>query len=102
MNAYHKSKQFLNDAKRAAYKRGYNPDFLELSNDGEHKLLYRSPDGLKRFGRLGYGDFLYYSRFEPDIAKQKRHVFRTSHKEISRIHDLGKYSPNELAINILW
>ena len=102
MEDYHKSKLFLQDAKIVARRRGYNPDFLELSEDGQHKLLYRSPDGIKRFGRVGYGDYLYYKRFEPAIANQKRKVFRTSHKEISRIHKLGKYSPNELAINILW
>jgi len=102
MEAYHKSNQFLKDARVVARRRGYNPDFLQLSNDGVHKLMYRSPAGLKRFGRMGYGDYLYYKRFHPEIANQKKHVFRTSHKEISKLHDLGKYSPNELAINILW
>ena len=102
MEAYHKSNLFLQDAKKSARRRGYNPDLLELSDDGIHKLLYRSPQGLKRFGRLGYGDSNYYKRYEPDIAKQKTFVFRSSHKEISRIHNLGKYAPNELALAILW
>ena len=102
MEAYHNSKQFLKDAKRQALASGYNPDFLELAKDGKHKLTYHSPEGVRHFGLLGYGDYLYYKRYEPEIAKTKRFRFRTSHKEISRIHHLGKYSPNELAINILW
>ena len=102
MNAYHKSEQFLADARRVARRRGYNPSKLTLATDGVHKLTYQSPQGIKHFGRLGYGDFLYYSRFEPDIAKQKRYVFRTSHKAMSKKFGLGKYSENELAINILW
>ena len=102
MNSYHKSSEFLRDAKRVAVSRGYNPDFLSLANDGVHKLTYKSPEGIKHFGRLGYGDFLYYKKFQPDIAKQKRNVFRTSHSKITKLHHLNKYSPNELAINILW
>jgi len=100
--AYHSSKQFLKDAKARAVATGYNPDLLDLDKDGKHKLVYHSPEGIRHFGLLGYGDYLYYKRHEPKIAKQKRHTFRTSHKAMSRIYGLGKYSPNELAINILW
>lgn len=102
MNAYHKSQQFLRDAKRVASSRGYNPDALELAKDGEHKLTYHSPEGIKHFGRIGYGDFLYYKRFEPEIANDKRRRFRASHGAMSKKYQLGKYSANELAINILW
>jgi hypothetical protein len=102
MDAYHKSKLFLKDAKARAVANGYNPDFLQLSTDGKHKLTYHSPEGVKHFGLLGYGDYLYYKRYEPGVAKVKRSTFRTSHKAMSRLYGLGKYSPNELAINILW
>jgi len=102
MNAYHKSPLFIEDAKRVAKMRGYDPDKLELATDGVHKLTYHSPKGIRHFGRRTYGDFLYYSRYEPQIARQKRFRFRQSHKAMSRIYNLDKYSPNELAINILW
>jgi hypothetical protein len=102
MNTYHKSELFLKDAKEAAKRNGYDPDKLSLATNGINKLTYDSPNGIKHFGRLGYGDFLYYKRYDPGIADQKRRVFRASHSEISRIHRLNKYSPNELAINILW
>ena len=29
-------------------------------------------------------------------------IFRTSHEQISQIHHLDRYSPNEMAIHILW
>jgi hypothetical protein len=102
MNQYHKSESFLNDAKAIANKRGYDGNKLHLADNGTHKLMYESPDGKRYFGRLGYGDFLYYSRFQPSIANRKRMIFRRSHGAMSRIYRLGKYSPNELAINILW
>ena len=102
MNAYHQSHQFLEDARKVASHRGYDPSKLTLATDGIHKLTYDSPRGVKHFGRRGYGDFLYYSKYEPGIANRKRLVFRKSHGQISAIHHLDKYSPNELAINILW
>lgn len=99
---YFKSNLFLQDAKENARRNGYDPSKLELSDDNIHKLIYHSPEGLKRFGRLNYGDYLYYKRFNPQIAEQKRHVFRSSHGAMSKIYNLNKYSPNELSINILW
>lgn len=93
---------YLSEARAVAKRRGYDPEKLFLATDGIHKLEYHSPEGVKKFGRLGYGDFIIYSKQNPELAKQKRHVFRTSHNKISEIHKLGKYSPNELAINILW
>jgi len=102
MNAYHRSQQFLEDARKAAKATGYDPDKLTLATNGKNKLTYDSPEGIKHFGLLGYGDFNYYKRFDPGIAEQKRRIFRASHGEISRIHRLNRFSPNELAINILW
>jgi hypothetical protein len=97
-----KTYPYLKEAKAAARRTGYDPDKLSVATNGIHKLQYDSPEGIKRFGRLGYGDFHIYSKQDPALAKQKRHVFRQSHGKISEIHKLGKYSPNELAINILW
>jgi hypothetical protein len=99
---YHKSELFLKDAREQAKKTGYDPSKLSLANDNKHKLVYDSPYGKKKFGLLTYGDFLYYKRFNPVVAEQKRNRFRASHERISKIYQLDKYSPNELAINILW
>jgi hypothetical protein len=102
MEKYHKSKQFLQAARASAGATGYDPSKLFIATDDIHKLTYISPEGVKHFGRRGYGDFLYYKRFTPNLADFKRRIFRASHEQISKIHHLGKYSPNELAINILW
>lgn len=102
MDAFHTSQEFLKAAKQAAKRTGYDPALLELSGDGTHKLVYKSPNGIRRFGRRGYGDFIYYSKFEPEIAAKKRNTYRKSHGAITTKYGLDKYSPNELSINILW
>jgi hypothetical protein len=102
MNTFHKSDEFLSKARATAKSRGYDPDKLELATNGVNKLTYNSPKGVKHFGRLGYGDFLWYSTYDTVLADKKKAVFRRSHSAISDKYDLDKYSPNELAINILW
>ena len=102
MQSYHKSEQFLRDARHVAEKRGYDSAKLELATNGVNKLTYHSPNGLRHFGRLGYGDYLWYSTYDKALANKKKAVFRRSHSAISEKYDLDKYSPNELAINILW
>ena len=41
-------------------------------------------------------------KVEKGYAQKKRKVFRDSHERISELRKLDKFSPNELAINILW
>jgi hypothetical protein len=100
--------KYLNIAKKVAKKEGYNPDKLYFANNNDNKLMYDSPEGNKYFGKAGYGDFIIWSfkeskgEVKSGYAKQKRNVFRKSHGKISEIYNLGKYSPNELSINILW
>ena len=99
---------YLTSARKAARKTGYDPSKLNFANDNNHNLVYESPEGRKYFGKVGYGDFLIWSfkerhgSVERGYANMKRHVFRTSHGEITRLHHLNKFSPNELSINILW
>lgn len=100
MDDFSRSAKFLTMAKAAAKRTGYDSSKLELANDGKHKLLYRSPDGIKRFGALGYGDFLYYSTHEPANAAKKRSAYRARAKATADAG--GKNSPAALAFNILW
>lgn len=102
MDEFHRSQEFLSAARAKAKARGYNPKALSLDPGSVYKLVYK--DGLRtvRFGRKGYGDHIYYSKFEPEIAEQKRNTFQKSHGAMSRIYGLGKYSANELALKILW
>jgi DNA adenine methylase len=101
-------KEYLTVAKNQARKTGYDPDKLSYASDGDHKLIYDSPQGIKKFGKAGYGDFIIWSYLErmgkvpKGTAAEKRKRFRTSHGQMSKDYGLTKYSPNELAINILW
>ena len=99
---------YLAHARMMARKHGYVPEKLSFAEDGDHKLRYESPKGARYFGKAGYGDYIIYQHQEREgevergYAAKKRKVFRESHEAISKIHKLDRYSPNELAINILW
>jgi len=99
---------YMKAVKKLAKASGYDPKKVEMSDDGKHKLVYHSPEGLKRFGRVGYGDYIIWSAKEKkgDVKKgyadMKRNTFRKSHGAMSKLHNLGKFSPNELSINLLW
>jgi hypothetical protein len=99
---------YLAHARMMARKHGYVPEDLSFAEDDDHKLKYESPKGVRYFGKAGYGDYIIYQHQEKEgevergYAAKKRKVFRESHEAISKIHKLDRYSPNELAINILW
>lgn len=100
--------KYLDKAKKVAEKEGYDPNKLSLANNNDNKLKYESPEGIKYFGKAGYGDYLIWTFKEnkglvkEGYARMKRNVFRKSHGEMSKMYHLGKYSPNELSIRILW
>lgn len=102
------STDYLYTAKLKARQAGYDPNLLKYANDGKHKLLYESPYGPRRFGAVGFRDFIIWTHLEQNhkvpkgTAAEKRHIFRTSHEKISQIHHLDRYSPNEMALAILW
>jgi len=83
-------------AKRAGYK---DWNSLRRADDGEHKLELR---GVK-FGRKGYGDFIKYSLDEGvDEAQKHRSAYLSRATKIRGDWAKDMYSPNSLAINILW
>ena len=74
-----------------------------------HKLMIETPDGrVVRFGRQGYGDHLLWSKAEKEgkvpkgTADEKRRLYRARATKIKGDWKKDKYSPNNLAINILW
>ena len=74
-----------------------------------HKLQIETPDGrVVKFGRQGYGDFLLWSRAEAEgkvpkgTADTKRRLYRARATKIKGDWKKDTYSPNNLAINILW
>ena len=100
--------EYLKKAKELAKKTGYNPNNLRFSHNGIHKLVYNHNNKLIRFGRVGYGDYIIWSIYERGglvpigYSNKKRRTFRKSHKEITKKFGLNKYTPNELAINVIW
>ena len=102
------STEYLHEAKLRARQAGYDPSLLSYANNGVHKLQYMTPHGLRRFGRVGYNDYIIWSYLEQEdevpngYAAMKRNTFHRSHERISQIHKLDKYSPNALAMAINW
>ncbi len=101
--------EYLKTARAAARRTRYDPMALDFSNDDVHKLMITAPDGrVVRFGRVGYGDFLLWSALEAagraprGKASEKRTTFRKSHMAMGGSWRDDRYSPNWLAIRILW
>jgi len=92
--------KYLAMAKEFAKKAGYKDwDTLRRADDGEHKLELR---GVK-FGRKGYGDFIKYSLDEGvDEAQKHRDAYLARATKIKGDWAKDMYSPNSLAIKILW
>ena len=101
---------YINMVYKNADKKGYDKRRVFFSDDKKHKLMYLEPETNKKryFGLNKYGDYLIYStlesrgKLEPGYANKKRNTFQKSHGKISEIHELNKYSPNELALNLNW
>lgn len=100
---------YIARARAAAKADGYDPKSLTFSDDDVAKLMITDDSGRKvRFGRVGYGDFLLWSAAEKKgkvkngFAAQKRDTFQKSHSQIKGDWKSNKYSPNSLALAILW
>ena len=91
--------EYLKLAKQFAKKAGYkDAASLKLANDGKHKLMLR---GVK-FGSINNNDYIIYRQHFPSIAEQKRKQYLARARKIKGDWAKNKYSPNSLAINILW
>ena len=100
--------QYLKQIKANAKKNKYDPKLIDWAYDDVHKLKYFSPEGVKKFGRVGYKDLLIYKQLEKlgkvekGTAEKMKKRFHKSHEAISKKNKLSVYSPNELALNVLW
>lgn len=104
-----KPSPYLKEARRRAEENGYDPEAVSIAEDGIHKLNYTTPTGKKvSFGRVGYGDFILWSMLEKEgevpsgTALQKQRVFHASHEAMGGKWKSDLYSPNNLALNVLW
>jgi DNA adenine methylase len=95
--------QYMEVANKAAKKNGYNPSMLEMSDDGNHKLTYKTPEGkVVPFGKVDYNDYIIYSLTKNKFADKYKNAYRARATKIKGDWKDDKYSPNNLAINILW
>jgi hypothetical protein len=91
--------EYLKQAKAYAKKAGYkDASSLKLADDGKHKLILR---GVK-FGSINNNDYIIYKQHFPSIADKKRNQYLARACKIRGDWAKDKYSPNSLAINILW
>jgi hypothetical protein len=101
--------RYLDKAREQAHKAGYNPKLLEFANDNIHKLRYIPQTGPSSlFGRVGYRDFLIWSHRQnlgknPEgTAEAKKDRFHKSHSKLKGQWKENPFSPNNLALRILW
>jgi hypothetical protein len=91
--------EYLKIAKQYAKKAGYKDwNSLKLANDGKHKLELR---GVK-FGSINNNDYIIYRQHFPSIADTKRKQYLARACKIKGNWAKDPYSPNFLAISILW
>lgn len=97
---------YLRSARKQAKLWGYNPRNITFSDRKGSKLMTLEP--RRHFGRIGYGDFQIWSRLERrgDVEKgtadKKRERFWLSHTNIKGDWKKDDFSPNNLALRILW
>jgi hypothetical protein len=92
-----------------ARARAYGINNLEYADDGKHKFQITTPDGkVRRFGLKNYHDFLLWQRLEllggvPEgTANTQRKKYLARATKIKGNWKADPYSPNNLAIHILW
>jgi hypothetical protein len=94
---------FLREARKAAKKAGLNWQSLRLSDKSGKKLMITAPDGrVIHFGAKGMGDYIHYRLARDPKADQHRQRYRARATKIRGDWASDKYSPNSLAIAVLW
>ena len=92
--------KYLSMAKKFARNAGYKDwDSLMYADDGAHKLVLAD----QKFGNDDYGDFIKYileDGLEEALKHRQRYLARATKIRGDWAKDM--YSPNSLAINILW
>lgn len=101
--------KYLELAREFADDEGYEGSNLLFSDDPEKKLMMIDDEGKKKyFGSVGNGDYILWSQQEAlgkvraGYAEMKRRVFNISHNKIKGDWKKDRFSPNNLALKILW
>jgi hypothetical protein len=102
------ARDYLASVRRSAAKYGIDPDAVHLAGD-DSKIVVRSPDGKEHeAGKTGYGDYHIYQLLEKKgaapvgSAEQHRKAYLARATKIKGDWKKDKYSPNSLAVYVLW
>jgi len=103
------SSSYLEEARRRAKEHHYPYKLLGFASDGKHKLAIPDKSGrMVAFGKVGYGDHIIYSHLEKHqkvpmgTADAKKNTFHKSHTKMKGAWASEPFSPNNLALRILW
>lgn len=99
-------KDYLNEARTYAWKKGYDPEKLTFNEDDktDFKLVY---EGVG-FGRVGYKDYIIWRHLEDGgvvprgTARKRRDAYLSRASNIRGNWRDDDTSRNNLAIRILW
>jgi hypothetical protein len=104
-----KPEDYLRVVREIADEEGYDGRAIEFSDDPEKKLMIYDDEGNKvHFGSVNNGDYILWSKQEAlgkvrkGYAEMKQRVFNASHSKIRGDWKSNKFSPNNLAMKILW
>ena len=94
---------YLEHAKKKAKALGLAHSMLGFSNDDKHKLQIPNHEGkIIKFGAVGLGDYILYTLQKDPQAEKHRKAYRARATKIKGDWAKDPYSPNSLAIGVLW
>ena len=94
---------YLAEAKRKAKALGLADNMLGFSSDSKHKLQIPNEEGrVIRFGAVGLGDYILYTLSKDKSAEKHRKHYLQRATKIKGDWKKDPYSPNSLAIGVLW
>lgn len=94
---------YLAAAKEKAKKKGLAWKHIGFSSDDTHKLQVPNAEGkLVRFGSVGQGDHVLYTLSHDKSADEHRKRYLARATKIKGNWKSDEYSPNSLAIAVLW
>jgi hypothetical protein len=95
--------EYLEEARKRAKSMGIPENLLGFSTDDKHKLQIPNPDGkIVKFGSVGMGDYIAYRLSGDTTADKHRAMYLARATKIKGKWKNDEYSPNSLAIAILW
>jgi hypothetical protein len=94
---------YLDMAREKAKSKGLAWKHLGFSDDDKHKLQIPNMNGkVIRFGAVGSRDFVIYSLSQSAVGEKSRKSYLARANKIPGDWKEDSYSPNSLAISILW